>query len=102
MNWFVPLFCAAFFFLTWYNGPLTAVIFDVVPSRIATTVVGAYLMFIHLAGDAVAFPLVGILSDHFGLHRAVILLPIASLAGGVIVLSAMKSFAKDVASVGRE
>jgi predicted MFS family arabinose efflux permease len=97
MNWFVPVFCAAFFFLTWYNGPLTAVIFDVVPSRIATTVVGAYLMFIHLAGDAVAFPLVGVLSDNFGLHRAVVLLPVASLAGALIVLSAVRSLAADTA-----
>ena len=96
MAWFTPVFCASFFFLTWYNGPLTAVIFDVVPSRIATTVVGAYLMFIHLAGDAVAFPLVGFLSDHFGLHRAVVLLPVAALAGGLIVMSAVKSFAGDV------
>jgi predicted MFS family arabinose efflux permease len=97
MTWFVPVFCAAFFFLTWYNGPLTAVIFDVVPSRIATTVVGAYLMFIHLAGDAVAFPLVGVLSDNFGLHRAVVLLPVASLAGALIVLSAVRSLAADTA-----
>jgi predicted MFS family arabinose efflux permease len=97
MTWFVPVFCAAFFFLTWYNGPLTAVIFDVVPSRIATTVVGAYLMFIHLAGDAVAFPLVGVLSDNFGLHRAVVLLPIASLVGALIVLSAVRSLAADTA-----
>jgi MFS transporter, Spinster family, sphingosine-1-phosphate transporter len=96
LAWFTPVFCAAFFFLTWYNGPLTTVIFDVVPSRIATTVMGAYLMFIHLAGDAVAFPLVGFLSDHFGLHRAVVLLPVAALAGGLIVMSAVKSFAGDV------
>ncbi len=41
LNWFIPVFCAAFFFLTWYNGPLTAVIFDVTPTRIATTVSGA-------------------------------------------------------------
>jgi predicted MFS family arabinose efflux permease len=97
MTWFVPIFSAAFFFLTWYNGPLTAVIFDVVPSRIATTVAGAYLMFIHLAGDAVAFPLVGVLSDNFGLHRAVMLLPVASLAGALIAMSAVRTFAADVA-----
>src|SRR5690606_11283593 len=33
LDLFVPLFAVAFFFLSWYNGPLTAVIFDVVPSR---------------------------------------------------------------------
>ena len=97
LTWFIPVFCAAFFFLTWYNGPLTAVIFDVTPKRIATTVSGAYLMFIHLAGDAVAFPLVGFLSDRFGLERAIIMLPIASLIGAAIVLSAVKALEGDTA-----
>ncbi len=97
LNWFIPVFCAAFFFLTWYNGPLTAVIFDVTPTRIATTVSGAYLMFIHLAGDAVAFPLVGFLSDRFGLERAMIMLPIASLIGAAIVLSAVRALEGDTA-----
>ena len=97
LNWFIPVFCAAFFFLTWYNGPLTAVIFDVTPRRIATTVSGAYLMFIHLAGDAIAFPLVGFLSDRFGLERAIIMLPIASLIGAAIVLSAVKALEGDTA-----
>jgi predicted MFS family arabinose efflux permease len=97
LTWFIPVFCAAFFFLTWYNGPLTAVIFDVTPKRIATTVSGAYLMFIHLAGDAIAFPLVGFLSDRFGLERAIIMLPIASLIGATIVLSAVKALEGDTA-----
>jgi predicted MFS family arabinose efflux permease len=95
MNWFVPIFCAAFFFLTWYNGPLTAVIFDVTPSRIATTVAGAFMMFIHLAGDAIAFPLVGVLSDNFGLQKAIILLPTASLLGSLIVLLGARTLTKD-------
>ena len=97
LHWFIPVFCAAFFFLTWYNGPLTAVIFDVTPRRIATTVSGAYLMFIHLAGDAVAFPLVGFLSDRFGLEYAIIVLPIAALIGAAIVVSAVKALAGDTA-----
>ncbi|MGH7559624.1 MAG: MFS transporter [Gemmatimonadales bacterium] len=96
MSVFVPVFCAAFFFLTWYNGPLTAVIFDVTPMRIATTVSGAYLMFIHLAGDAIAFPLVGYLSDAFGLHRAIILLPVAALAGALICLLAVPKLVGDM------
>ena len=64
---FQAVFTAAFFCLSWYNGPMTAVIFDVVPPRISATVAGAYLLFIHLAGDAIALPLVGTLSDRFGL-----------------------------------
>ena len=97
MTWFVPVFCAAFFFLTWYNGPLTAVIFDVTPPRIATTVAGAYLMFIHLAGDAIAFPLVGVLSDNFGIQRAILLLPIATLIGALICMLGVRTLKADSA-----
>ncbi len=93
---FVPIFVAAFFFLTWYNGPLTAVIFDVVPARIGTTVVGAYLMFIHVAGDAVALPLIGILSDRIGLEQAVLILPIVGVVGGVIVMGGIRTIATDM------
>jgi sugar phosphate permease len=98
---FVPIFYAAFFFLTWYNGPLTATIFDVVPARIGTTVVGAYLMFIHIAGDSIAFPLVGSLSDHFGLSTAVLVLPSAALLGALISLGGVRTIARDAARAER-
>lgn len=93
---FGRLFGVAFFFLTWYNGPLSAMIFDVVPARISASVVGAYLMFIHLAGDAIALPLVGTLSDKIGIDRAVLVLPAVSLAGGLVILLAMRSVTKDM------
>ncbi len=90
------VFSAAFFFTTWYNGPLTSVIFDVVPQRISTTVVGAYLLFIHLAGDAIAFPLVGMLSDRFGIATAVLLLPLVALLGGIVVLGSVRTVGRDM------
>ena len=93
---FVRLFAVAFFFLTWYNGPLSAMIFDVVPNRISASVVGAYMMFIHLAGDAVALPLVGILSDRIGIDRAILVLPAVSIAGGLVVLMAGRSVRRDM------
>ncbi len=96
LDLFAPMFGLAFFFLSWYNGPLTAVIFDVVPSRIGATVSGAYLLFIHLAGDAIAFPLVGFLSDRFGLESAVMVLPAVSVVGGVVVLGALGHIVRDM------
>jgi MFS family permease len=99
LSLFTPVFCAAFFFLTWYNGPLTSVIFDVTPRRISTTVAGAYLLFIHLAGDAVALPLVGFLSDQFGIAKAVIILPIVAVLGGIVVLGGTRTVARDMARV---
>ncbi|MEO5826530.1 MAG: MFS transporter [Gemmatimonadales bacterium] len=96
---FMPVFAVAFFMLSWYNGPITAVIFDVVPSRIGATVVGAYLLFIHLAGDAIALPLVGSLSDRFGLDRAVMVLPAVALAGGIVMLGALRTVTADMEKV---
>ncbi len=102
LRYFVPMFALAFFFLSWYNGPQMAVLFDVVPARIGATVGGAYLLFIHLAGDAIAFPLVGALSDQMGLGRAVLVLPIVSLVGGIVVLGAMPTVVRDMDRVRAE
>jgi MFS family permease len=93
---FQAVFAVAFFCLSWYTGPITAVIFDVVPPRISATVAGAYLLFIHLAGDAIALPLVGILSDRFGLDRAILLLPAVVIAGGLVVTGAMRTVGRDM------
>src|SRR5207253_9130129 len=86
---FVPLLFATFFLYTWYNGPLSAVILDVVPSAVRASVIGAYLLFSHLAGDAIAPPLVGYLSDRFGLRPAMLLLPSAGAVGGLVILIAL-------------
>jgi MFS family permease len=99
---FVPVFFVSFFFLSWFNGPIVAVIFDVVPPQISATVAGAYLLFIHLAGDTVAFPLVGALSDRFGLHRAVLLLPAVAVLGGLVVLGAIRTVGRDMARAVEE
>jgi MFS family permease len=94
---FVPVSCATFFCLSWYNGPIAAATFDVAPPRISATVIGAYLLFIHLAGDAIALPLVGKLSDVFGLARAVLLLPVVAMVGGVVILGATRTVVADMA-----
>jgi MFS family permease len=98
---FVPGFVVAFFFLSWYNGPTSAVIFDVVPASIGSTVVGAYLLFIHLAGDAIALPLIGWLSDRVSLERAVLLLPVVALGGGIAALGALPTLTRDMGRLKR-
>ena len=99
---FQAVFAVAFFCLSWYNGPMTAVIFDVVPARISATVAGAYLLFIHVAGDAIALPLVGSLSDRFGLDRAVLLLPAVVIVGGLTVMGAIRTVGTDMHRRGVE
>jgi len=57
------------------------------------------LLFIHLAGDAVALPLVGFLSDRFGIAKAVIILPIMAVIGGIVVLGGVRTVGRDMARV---
>lgn len=96
---FVPLLFATFFLYTWYNGPLSAVILDVVPAAVRASVLGAYVLFSHLAGDAIAPPLVGYLSDRFGLRPAMLLLPTAGAVGGLVILIALTTVARDMTRV---
>lgn len=92
---FIPVFFTTIFFFTWYHGPMTAAIFDVVPHQVGASVIGTYVFFTHIAGDAIAYPLVGTLSDRFGLRTAMFILPAAAFLGGAIVLLALRTVASD-------
>src|SRR2546426_975583 len=96
---FVPLLFGTFFLYSWYNGPLSAVILDVVPAAVRASVLGAYVLFSHLAGDAIAPPLIGYLSDHFGLRPAMLLLPTAGAVGGLVILISLSTVGRDMARV---
>lgn len=96
---FSALFFAVVFLFTWYNGPVAAVLFDVVPRNVAATVMGAYVFFIHIAGDAVALPVVGFISDHYGLQAAMLSLPAVGLLGGLILLISVRTVGHDMARV---
>jgi len=96
---FVPLLFGTFFLYSWYNGPLSAVILDVVPAAVRASVLGAYVLFSHLAGDAIAPPLIGYLSDRIGLRPAMLLLPTAGAVGGLVILIALTTVGRDMARV---
>ncbi len=96
LDLFIPLFFATLFFFTWYHGPVAATIFDVVPAGIGASVMGTYVFFTHIAGDAVAYPLVGFVSDRVGIEWAMLLLPAAGFIGGVIFLLATRTVARDM------
>jgi MFS family permease len=100
LRWFAPLVLATYFFYAWYNGPLAAVILDVVPPAVQASVLGAFVLFSHLAGDALAPPLIGYLSDRTGsLRGAMLLLPAVGLLGGVIILIGLTSIERDIRRV---
>jgi sugar phosphate permease len=97
LRWFGPLVMATYFLYTWYNGPLAAVILDVVPPAVQASVLGAFVLFSHLAGDALAPPLIGYLSDQTGsLRGAMLLLPAVGVLGGVVVLVALTTVGRDM------
>src|SRR4029077_16374951 len=96
---FVPLLFGTFFLYSWYNGPLSAVILDVVPAAVRASVLGGFVLFSHLAGDAIAPPLIGYLSDRFGLRAAMLLLPTAGAVGGLVVLIALTTVGRDMQRV---
>ena len=100
LRWFAPLILATYFLYTWYNGPLAAVILDVVPPAVQASVLGAFVLFSHLAGDALAPPLIGYLSDRTGdLRTAMLLLPAVGLLGGLVILIGLKTVSQDMRRV---
>jgi MFS transporter, Spinster family, sphingosine-1-phosphate transporter len=66
------------FFITWYHGPMAAVVDDVVEDRRATTGQATFLFVMHLFGTAPAPYVVGLLADGFGL-RVAMLAPTAAV-----------------------
>jgi len=80
---------------------LVAVILDVVPPAVQASVLGAFVLFSHLAGDALAPPLIGYLSDRLGdLRTAMLVLPAVGLLGGLVILIALRTVSRDMARVG--
>ena len=64
------------------------------------SVLGAFVLFSHLAGDALAPPLIGYLSDRTGsLRGAMLLLPAVGVLGGVVILVALTTVARDMRRV---
>ena len=92
---FIVLCGMTIFCMSFYAGPIVAIIDDVVPRRYAATAQAAFLLVSHLCGDTLAPTAVGWLADLLGgpqgLRRAV-LLPVlactlAAVAFGLAALS---------------
>jgi len=99
LNAFAALLLLTYFCYTLYNGPIVAVLLDVVPDAVRSSVLGAFVLFSHLAGDAMAPPLVGYLSDIAGLRTAMLTLPAAGLMGGLLIMVALRTVGRDMERV---
>lgn len=64
----LALFFTGTAFLSFYHGPVAAVIHDVVPDHMRATATAVYILVIHLLGDTLAPAAVGRISDRYGLQ----------------------------------
>lgn len=99
----VPFLCAAFFtlyFITWYHGPLAAVVDDLVPAAEAATAQAGFIAIMHLVGTAPSSYVVGVLSDEVGLRWA-LLAPLGAVAAAGLVIMAGWRYAPERAMTGR-
>jgi len=75
------------FFLWFYNGPVNALIVNAFDSHLVARAFSISILSIHLFGDAVSPPIVGIVSDATGnLPLAVMIIPVALAVGCMIWL----------------
>lgn len=80
---FVGLFFLAAFFLSWYHGPLTAVLHDLTPERAHATAMGLYNAIVHLFAVTWAPLVIGNMADRFGLVAGM------DMAAGAFILGAL-------------
>jgi MFS family permease len=78
---FLLLFGLGAFFLSWYHGPLTATIHDLVPPRGHASALGFYYLFVNLFAMAIAPLIIGKIADHYDLVTALHFPILAQLAG---------------------
>jgi len=79
---FLLFFGLGAFFMSWYHGPLTATIHDLVPPSGHVTALGLYYLFVHLFAMALAPLIIGRAADRYGLINALHIPIVAQLIGG--------------------
>src|SRR5438128_11673799 len=83
---FLLYFGLGAFFLSWYHGPLTATIHDLVPPHGRATALGFYYLFVNLFSMAIAPVVIGRIADHYNLITSLHVPIFAQLAGAAFFL----------------
>lgn len=78
------------------TGPINAAIVNLVSPLERASATALTMVLIHLLGDVPSPPLIGYLSDVGSLARAVLIVPVAFLAGGIVWLIAARVSARGV------
>jgi MFS family permease len=84
------------FFIPWYNGPMAAVIDDVVDDHQAATAQASFTFFLHLIGSTAGGVAVGFLSPVVNLQNALMLPTVAMLASAFFCLKAARHVGDDM------
>jgi MFS family permease len=92
---FVALFAAGSFFLSWYHGPVIAIIHDLIPHRAHATAVGIAYFLINFSAPALAPWVVGQIADHAGLLAGMQVAVAAQVTGGLLYLMVIYFIRRD-------
>ena len=84
----------ATYLMTFYYGPMVALIQDIVPGSLKATAFAFYLFTVHLIGSTPAPALIGKISDISNLQTALFLVVLSNLLGGVLLLITTKLLIK--------
>jgi MFS family permease len=79
----VWLFVAEFLLFV-STGPVNVVLVSVVPVGVRAMAMALSIFLIHLLGDAISPPIIGVLADQSGLARAVLIVPAAIALSGLL------------------
>jgi hypothetical protein len=84
------------YFLPWYNGPMVAVIDDVVDDADAGTAQATFVFFLHVIGTGPAGFVLGVISAYSNLRYAFLLPAIAILFAAICALIAGRHVGADM------
>ena len=83
-------------FLSFYHGPVSAVIHDVVPKHMRATAIAVYVLVIHLLGDTLAPAIVGKISDNYSLQAGLQFVTLFVFLGGITFLMVSRTISRRV------
>lgn len=78
------------------TGPLNAAMTNVLPGAVQGRGFGAYIMSIHLLGDAMSPLLIGFASSLMGLRLPVVVTGLLPVAAGLVLLAGRRGFERDL------
>jgi hypothetical protein len=86
---------AASFLMTFYYGPMVALIQDIVPGYLKATAFAFYLFVVHIIGSSPAPAFIGKISDISNLQTALHSIVLTNLLGGLLLLLTTRILTKN-------